>query len=224
MHRYFVTGTDTDVGKTRVVASLGLAMRQRGLSPTIVKLVQTGADEAAEGDARHAGALTGLPHVELARFFKPADPWSAALAEGMPPVHAEDLKFVLDRIDGAVIAEGAGGVAVPLNRRQSLADVAQLAQLEAVLAIGLRLGCISHALLTVSRLEEHGVPIAGAVLVERWNPTEEHFRVDVTRGLAQRIRMLGTLRFEVDERRSMEEGAKLFEALLSQRNSGVPLN
>jgi len=221
VHRYLVTGTDTDVGKTRVVTSLALALRNRGLRPTIVKLVQTGAGEGEEGDAQRAGVLTGLPYLELARFFKPADPWSAALAEGMPPVHAEDLKRVLDRIEGAVIAEGSGGVAVPLNRQQSFADIARLARLEAIVAVGLRLGCISHALLTVSRLQEHDVPIAGALLVERWNPTEEHFREDVTRALADKLRVLGTLRFEVDEARSIEEGAKLFESMISEKNSGA---
>lgn len=218
MHRYFVTGTDTDVGKTRTAAALALALRNHGVLATIVKLVQTGAGESAPGDAEHAGTLTELPYAELARFWKPADPWAAALAEGLPPVHAEDLKLVLDRIEGAIVAEGAGGVAVPLNRTQSFADVAQLAHLEAVIAIGLRSGCISHGLLTVSRLVEHEVPVAGAVLVERWGPTAKDFRADVTRALAEKVHVLGTLHHEVDERISIEEGALLFEPLFSQEH------
>ena len=217
MHRYLITGTDTDVGKTRLAASLAIALRNHGLEPTIVKLVQTGAAEGALGDAQRAGELTGLRHLELARFWKAADPWSAALAEGMPPVHAEDLKLVLDRIDSPIVVVGSGGIAVPLNRTQSFADVAQLAHLRAIIAVGLRMGCISHALLTVAGLQEHEVPIAGAVLIERWNPTEDHFRDDVVRAIGERARIFGVMRHEVDERVSLEDGAKLFEPLFAQQ-------
>ena len=215
MHRYFVTGTDTDVGKTRVAAALGIALRDHGLDPTIVKLVQTGAAEGQVGDAQRAGSLSGLRHLEVARFWKAADPWAAALAEGMPPVHAEDLKSVLERIGGAVVAEGSGGVAVPLNRTQSFADVALLAQLNALVAVGLRLGCISHTLLTLSALQEKRVRIAGVILIERWNPTESHFRDDVIRAIGDRARILGLMRYEVDERRSIEDAAELFEPLFA---------
>ena len=215
MHRYLVTGTDTDVGKTRVAAALGIALRDHGFEPTLIKLIQTGTAEDTPGDAQRAGTLAGLRHRELARFWKAADPWSAALAEGMPPVHAEDLKLVLDRIEGPIVAEGSGGVAVPLNRKQNFADVAQLAQLRVVIAVGLRMGCISHALLTISGLQERQLTIAGAVLVERWDATEPDFREDVLRALSERVRIFGTLHHEVDERSSIEDGAKLFEPLFS---------
>ncbi len=213
MHRYFVTGTDTGVGKTRVTAALALALRNHGFEPTIVKLVQTGASDGAAGDARHAGELTGLQHLELARFWKAADPWAAALAEGMPPVHAADLKIVLDRINGAIVAEGSGGVAVPLNRTQSFVDVAQLAQLHAIIVVGLRLGCINHTLLTIAQLEAKQVAISGVVLIERWNATEDDFRQDVARAIGERAKILGVAPHEVDERRSIEDAAKLFEPL-----------
>ena len=91
MQRYFVTGTDTDVGKTRTTAALALALRLAGKAPTIVKLVQTGLAPGVPGDAAHAGTLAGVPHVELARFFKAADPWSAAEAEGKSEVRAYEL-------------------------------------------------------------------------------------------------------------------------------------
>ena len=217
MHRYLITGTDTDVGKTRLAASLAIALRDHGFEPTIVKLVQTGAAEGAIGDAQHAGELTGLRHLELARFWKAADPWSAALAEGMPPVHAEDLKLVLDRIGGPIVVEGSGGIAVPLNRTQSFADVAQLAHLQAIIVVGLRMGCISHTLLTIAGLREREVPVAGAVLTERWEPTEDHFRDDVARAIGERTAIFGVLRYEVDERASIEDAAKLFEPLFAQQ-------
>src|SRR5579884_3003675 len=110
MHRYLVTGTDTDVGKTRVTAALATALRVAGENPTIVKLVQTGLDAGVPGDAVRAATLAQCRHVELARFRKPADPWSAALAEGTPTVRAEDLAHVIEGVNGAVVAEGAGGL------------------------------------------------------------------------------------------------------------------
>lgn len=214
MQRYFVTGTDTDVGKTRVTAALALALRHAHRQPTIVKLVQTGLRDDEPGDAQIAGTLAGVPFLETARFFKAADPWSAALADGMPPVHAEDLAAVLAGIDGALVAEGAGGIAVPLNRTQTFADVAQLAQLTAVVVIGLRLGCINHALLTAALLEQRKVPVAGAVFCERWEAVGEEYQEDVRRGLQGKLRVLGILPFDADARRSIETGARMFEPLV----------
>src|SRR6185437_1697219 len=111
LHRYLVTGTDTDVGKTRVTAALAKALRVSGETPTVIKLVQTGLDPGVPGDAALAGKLSGSKHVELARFRKPADPWSAAIAEGTPTVHAEDLARIIEGVKGPVVAEGAGGLA-----------------------------------------------------------------------------------------------------------------
>lgn len=214
MHRYFVTGTDTGVGKTRVTAALAFALRAHGHPATIVKLVQTGVRPNEMGDAQTAAGLADAPYVELARFFKAADPWAAALADGLPPVHAEDLARVLAGIEGPVVAEGAGGVAVPLNRTQTFADVAQLAGLRAVVVIGLRLGCINHALLTAALLEQRGVPVAGAVFCEPWESTTEDYREDVRRGLQGKLDVLGIIPFDLDARRSIRAGANLFDRLV----------
>lgn len=209
-----ITGTDTDVGKTRASAALALALKRAGHTTTLVKLVQTGMREGEIGDAKRAGQLAGCEYRELARFFKPADPWSAALADGLPPVHAEDLKLVLEGIEGPVVAEGAGGVAVPLNRKQTFVDVAEICGLSAVIVIGLRLGCINHALLTAALLQERKVAVAGAIFCERWEPTAPDYREDVRRGLQGKLDVLGTLQFDLDERRSIEQGAAIFKDLV----------
>lgn len=213
MHRYLVTGTDTDVGKTRVTAALGRSLKDRGLDPTIVKLVQTGLQPGEESDAARAGRLAGCRNLELARFEKPADPWSAALAEGAPSVQAEDLQQALMSIPEAVVCEGAGGLAVPLNHRQNFATIARIANLRIVLAIGLRMGCLNHALLTLVLCEQLRLRLAGAVLVERFGPTEESYHDDIRRTLQGKLKILGILRFESDEARSVEEGARLFSTL-----------
>ncbi|MBV8372657.1 MAG: dethiobiotin synthase [Candidatus Eremiobacteraeota bacterium] len=214
MHRYLVTGTDTDVGKTRVSAALALALTQASHKPVLVKLVQTGMRESDIGDAQRAAELAHCPYRELARFFKPADPWSAALADGLPPVHAEDLKLVLDGIEGPLVAEGAGGLAVPLNRKQTFVDVAEICGLTVVVVVGLRLGCINHALLTAALLQERNVPVAGAALCERWEATQSGYQHDVTRGLQGKLDVLGIIPFDADERRSVEQGAGVFRDLV----------
>jgi dethiobiotin synthase len=214
VRRYLVTGTDTDVGKTRVTAALAAALRAGGENPTIVKLVQTGVAPGEPGDAAHAGNLSGCRHVELARFQKPADPWSAALAEGLPTVHAEDLARVLDGITSSVVAEGAGGLAVPLNRLQNFATVAALAKLEIILVVGLRLGCMNHALLTLGLCDRLQLKVAGGVLVDRWERSQPSYAADVRRTLQGKLEILGILPFEPDEAASVREGAQLFLPLL----------
>ncbi len=215
MHRYFVTGTDTDVGKTRVTAALALAMKNAGMTPTIVKLVQTGLASGVQGDAARAGRLAGVRFVELARFEKPADPWSAALAQGAPEVHARELLDAIAHLKDGLVAEGAGGLMVPLNSREHFGNVAALGKFETIIVVGLRLGCLNHALLTINQAQQGGLPLAGAVLVERWSPTEQHYRDDIMRSLQGKINVLGILPYSEDEAASVNEGAKIFNLLFA---------
>ncbi len=215
MHRYFVTGTDTDVGKTRVTAALALALKNGGMSPVIIKLVQTGLAPGVPGDAAHAAKLAGVRSLELARFEKPADPWSAALASGQPEVYASELVEAFAHIERGVVAEGAGGLMVPLNAREHFGNVAVLGALDTVLTVGLRLGCVNHALLTITQCQQAGIRLAGAVLVERWGPTEAHYREDVARTLQGKVKILGILPFEEDEAASVKAGAAMFAPLLT---------
>jgi dethiobiotin synthetase len=218
MQRYLVTGTDTDVGKTRVTAALARAMREAGEAPAIVKLVQTGLSPGATGDAQRAGTLSGCRYFEVARFSKGADPWSAALAEGMPPVHAEDLAFALAGIAGPLVAEGAGGLAVPLNAAQNFAGVAALASLTIVLAVGLRLGCMNHALLTAALCEQLRLPLIGCVLVDRWGYSSPPYEEDVRRVLRGKVPVLGTLPYDCDEQGAVERGAHLLLPLVQRKD------
>ena len=215
MHRYFVTGTDTDVGKTRVTAALALALKNGGMSPVIIKIVQTGLSPGVPGDAAHAAKLAGVRALELARFEKPADPWSAALASGQPEVYASELVEAFAHLERGVVAEGAGGLMVPLNAREHFGNVAVLGALDTVLTVGLRLGCVNHALLTIAQCQQAGIRLAGAVLVERWGPTEAHYREDVARTLQGKVKILGILPFEEDEAASVKAGAAMFAPLLT---------
>lgn len=209
MHRYFVTGTDTGVGKTVVTAALARALRLAGHAPTVAKIVQTGDDN----DAADAGAWAECPFVELARFKKPADPWSAALAQGAQLPRADDLAAGLDAIRGGLVAEGSGGILVPLNPDEYLGHAAERAKLRTVIAVGLRLGCINHALLTAATCADFGLPVDGVVLVERWGPTQASYRDDVSRALQDKVRVLGTIAFAPDAAHAAVAGAAVFARL-----------
>lgn len=213
MHRYFITGTDTDVGKTRVTAALALALKNAGKQPTVVKLVQTGLAPGFPGDAARAGKLSGARFVELARFEKAADPWSAAIAGGHPEVHARDLVDAIAHIDNGLIAEGAGGLLVPLNSREHFGHVAAIAKLDTILVIGLKLGCLNHALLTINQAQQGGLPLLGAVLVERWKPTDEAYRADMMRSLQGKVPVIGLIPYDEDEAASVKQAAELFKPL-----------
>jgi len=216
--RTFVLGTDTDVGKTRVTAALALALARGGHRPTIVKPIQTGLAPHERGDAVFAAGLAGVPHAELRRYALPADPWSAALAAGAPPPRAADLARELDELAaaaaGPLVIEGAGGVAVPLSADETFLDLAAALEAPALVVIGLRLGCISHARLTLEALRARGVPIAGALLVARFAPADpEHVR-QVWRALDAHVAVLGVAPYEPDDARGAAATSALLGALV----------
>jgi dethiobiotin synthase len=209
--RLFVTGTDTDVGKTRVTAALAAMCVARGERPTIVKAVQTGLAPGVAGDAAEAAALGGCAALEFARFRLPADPWSAALAENAPLLDAGRLARQIEAVAGTVIVEGAGGAAVPINEEETLATVIAQTSCAAVVVTGMRLGCISHTLLTLAYLEAHGVPVHGVVLVERWGPSAAEERARVGRAIETRAPVLAFIEHDLDARRSVARAATLLD-------------
>lgn len=209
---YFVTGTDTDVGKTVVTAALARALCERVTRVTAIKAVQTGVGAREEGDAARAGRLSGCGALELVRFAAPADPWAAALAEGVQPPHVAELVERIAAVAGSVVVEGSGGIAVPLNARETFADLAAAVGLPAVIAVGLRLGCINHAALTVEACERRGIRVAGCVLVERWQSVTEAYRLDVARALQDKAHIFGILPF-ASEAEAVACGAALFANL-----------
>ena len=214
MHRYLVVGTGSGVGATRVVAALALALKQSGQQPTIVKLVQTGLSPGLPGDAARAGKLAGTRYLELARFEKDADPFTAARAQPAHEARASELADALSAIDGAIVAEGSGVITVPLNPSEHFGNVAKGAKLEVVIVIGLRPGSLNQALLTVNVCEKLKVPLAGAVLVERWERSGEHYRDGVLRALQGKVKILGIMPFAPDEAESVKSGAQIFASLL----------
>jgi dethiobiotin synthetase len=213
VRRIYVTGTDTDVGKTRVTAAVARGLAARG-DVTVVKLVQTGLPPNVPGDAAEAARLAGCPFAEFARFAEPADPWNAALAERLEPPTRDALVAATVALRGDVVLEGAGGAAVPLNAAATLTDVAADLGAEAVVVVALRLGCISHARLTLEYLSRRGVPVRALALTERHGPTTAAYRAQVTRALAANTLPMVLVPYDDDAARSVARAAADLAAFL----------
>lgn len=171
---FFVTGTDTEVGKTLVSGALILKLREAGICTIGFKPVVAGTYVDASGQKlnedletlRIASGLNSQEH-SLCSFVldEAAAPHLAAQSNG---IHL-DATIILDEFNvlasefDSVVVEGAGGFLVPLNEQEDLGDVAQAMDLPVILVVGMRLGCINHALLTCEAIQSRQLTIAGWV-------------------------------------------------------------
>ncbi|MDP2101040.1 MAG: dethiobiotin synthase [Methylotenera sp.] len=193
---YFVIGTDTNVGKTYVASRLVQYFAQSGLKAIGMKPIASGCEVGAQGELQNEDviALSNASNVVAAK--KLINPYQFAPAIA-PHIAAEQAAVVisLDAIVNAyqqlttlaevVIVEGAGGFFVPLNQTQTLADLAVQINIPIILVVGIRLGCINHALLTVEAINARGLTLAGWVANEI-DPNSCMFAENLT-SLQQRI-------------------------------------
>lgn len=170
---FFITGTDTNVGKTLIAAGLLVAAKQRGLTTAALKPVAAGCEKTAEG-LRNSDALLLQSVMTQTLHYDQINPYAleAAIA---PHIAAQQEKRSLsvDRLAGIcrgvlssanfTVVEGAGGWRVPLNARETLADLAKNLNLPVIIVVGVRLGCINHALLTFEAVVRDGLAVAGWV-------------------------------------------------------------
>ena len=178
MKGIWIIGTDTEIGKTTVAAALLQALRAEGLSPAMVKPVQTGVDAGESGASpealaeaapdAHAALRLGFPAYALRVFRTAASPALAAAIEG-ETIESEDLARRLDALgerhpETFFVLEGAGGLLVPLNDHETTLELVLATNLPVLLVVGNRLGCINHALLTLRALLDAGADVLGMVL------------------------------------------------------------
>jgi dethiobiotin synthetase len=170
---YFVVGTDTGVGKTLIASALIKHFVNLDLKTVGMKPVASGCDEVdglyINDDVTalmQAGNVTApLALVNPYRFIPAIAPHIAAKQAGI----TMDLDGIfaayqqLRAIADVVIVEGAGGFLVPLNPNQTLADLAKKLNVPIILVVGMRLGCINHALLTVEAIRARGLLLEGWV-------------------------------------------------------------
>jgi dethiobiotin synthetase len=178
---WFITGTDTEVGKTFVACALLHALRARGLKALGMKPVAAGLD--SEGKNEDVEQLIAASSFSAPRelinpfaFRAAVAPHIAAADEGRTIVLAnivaafEQLRGLAD----AVLVEGVGGFCVPLGPDGDTADLAAALKLPVILVVGMRLGCINHTLLTAQAITARGLTLAGWV-ANRIDPAMSHF-------------------------------------------------
>ena len=179
----FVTGTDTGVGKTLVTLGLLRALRDHGLQAVGMKPVASGAEfldgrwvnEDAEALRLAGSVLLAYEQVNPFVFGAPASPHIAAALEGRSihlPALVEACRGLAAMAD-AVLVEGVGGWMVPLNDRETVADLALMLGFPIVLVVPLRLGCLNHARLTRDAIRNSGCRLAGWV-ANRIDPSFAH--------------------------------------------------
>jgi dethiobiotin synthetase len=171
---YFITGTDTEVGKTHIATALLARARLQGLSTAAVKPIASGAH-----------LLEGYLQNEDARLLKAQCTLSLSYSEVNPVVFEEaiaphiaaqkaNLSITLTQLINScehvmakqadfTVIEGAGGWRVPINNTQTLADVAKQLKIPVIMVVGMKLGCINHAILTADAIVQDGLMLAGWV-------------------------------------------------------------
>ncbi len=168
---FFITGTDTGVGKTRVAVALTRALAAQGLRVGVMKPVAAGVIDSPQGPRNDdALELLGAGNVALAYedvnpclLATPASPHLAARQAGVS-IRAEPILAAQRRIaalSDCLIVEGAGGWLAPISAVETMGDLAGKMALPVILVVGLRLGCLNHALLTREAIRAQALPFAG---------------------------------------------------------------
>jgi dethiobiotin synthetase len=178
---FFVTGTDTGVGKTVVSAALTRALVARGMRVAVMKPIASGSDPTPEG-LRNSDALALMAAANVAApyevvnpycFLPPISPHIAA-SEARTEIDLTLLRSRFDSLSAAsdcVIVEGAGGWLAPISDTATMADLAAALAMPVLLVTGLRLGCLNHSLLTRESLRARRAPFAGWIA----NAIDPHF-------------------------------------------------
>ena len=170
---YFITGTDTDVGKTYIASTLVKHFCQQGLQAVGMKPVAAGA-ELVNGRLLNSDVIELIQASNVDADLALINPYVFAPAIA-PHIAAEQaaIKVSLDNIQQSfdalqakadvVVVEGAGGFRVPINRQETMADLAVKLNLPVILVVGVRLGCINHALMTAGSIRATGLNLVGWV-------------------------------------------------------------
>jgi len=170
-HGFFITGTDTGVGKTLITCALLHALAARGRRVVGMKPVAAGAAATVEGllndDVRllreASNVQAPLALINPYCFAAPVAPHLAAEQAGITIdlANIESAFLQLRARAESIIVEGVGGFCVPLNRSEDGADLARRLQLPVLMVVGVRLGCLNHALLTLKAINDEGLVLAG---------------------------------------------------------------
>ena len=169
MKRWFITGTDTEIGKTYVASHLIRQLVGQGYRVAGMKPVASGCESTSDG-LRNDDALSLMAAANVLLPYEVVNPYAfePAIAPHIAAEQAGQL-IDIDRISALVqtieadylVIEGVGGWCVPLGNGCLLAELAKAAADEVIIVVGMRLGCINHALLTAAQIERDGMSIKG---------------------------------------------------------------
>lgn len=182
--RYFVTGTDTEVGKTVASCALLQAANRAGYRTAGYKPVASGSEMTADGlrntDAlalqHNSGVALSYAEVNPYTFAEPTSPHIISEDEGRP-IESHRLSAGLQALSQKaewVLIEGAGGWFTPLSATYTFADWVQAERLSVILVVGVKLGCINHALLTAQAVKQAGLHLAGWIANDVIPPGKRH--------------------------------------------------
>ena len=182
--RFYVTGTDTEVGKTVASTALLQAARLLGRRTAGYKPVASGSemtnDGLRNGDALALQRSSVLPlryeQVNPYTFAEPTSPHIVS-ADEQRPIEADVLSAGLRALEAEadwVLVEGAGGWFTPLSTTLTLADWVKMEQLSVILVVGVKLGCINHAVLTAQAVQHAGLRLAGWIANDVTPPGRRH--------------------------------------------------
>lgn len=166
---FFVTGTDTGIGKTTVSCALLRAFAAQGEKVAGMKPIVAGSENGQWMDVEQLLAASNM-HVSRQQinpyaFDPPISPHLAARQSGTE-IDLLVIHYAYQQLSAkadVVIVEGAGGFLVPINDRRNGADLAKMLNLPVILVVGMRLGCLNHALLTAQAIQAAGLTLAGWV-------------------------------------------------------------
>ena len=173
MAGFFITGTDTDIGKTWVSAGLMVAFKRQGWSVAGMKPIASGCRQSS-GGLRNDDAILLIKQASQSFLYDDINPFAfvpaiaphvAAFDDGVVISFEKIIKSyrLLESQADYVVVEGVGGWKVPLNEQDTVADLARNLALPVILVVGIRLGCINHALLSYEAIVNDGLSVAGWV-------------------------------------------------------------
>jgi dethiobiotin synthetase len=229
---FFITGTDTCVGKTTVAAAIALIMKRQGLDVGIMKPFATvGEKYNSKHKSRDVEVLAAAANVRdtyynLNPFFSslPTAPYTASLVRKSNKVKVSKAVELYSKLASAhdrMIVEGLGGILVPLTRRKSLADFVNAINLPVIIVARFRLGMINHILLTLKACLDYSLRVRGIVLndLSSWNGPVKKKLIMETIEKVSGVNVLGLIPFITNP--TPQRVAKILEGCLSYKRSSL---
>lgn len=215
-HGVFVTGTDTAVGKTFIAQIILHKLKENNISSVAMKPIACGAQQTPHGFQNDDAcklqqmASVSIPYDQVNPYvFEHAIAPHLAAQQVGTDINIDKIKAVYSEIQKRaeyIVVEGVGGWLVPINNTQLVADLAVELRLPVVLVVGMRLGCLNHAFLTVEGIQKRNIELVGWVA----NCVDKSFSLleENTQALVSRINapLLGVIAY--DEDLSVEKAAQ----------------